>query len=300
MAERDGYGADPSTVFLTAGATAGIALILQVICSTSKTGVLIPIPQYPLYKAMVTVLDARPVPYFLDEEHGWAVDAESIEQAIDDAKASGIDVRCICVINPGNPTGSVLTETNITSIFEIAVEKKLVVLADEVYQNNVFSGNFISFKRVLRDLQKMRPETFDTVELVSLHSTSKGITGEGGHRGGYFELVGFPSDVVEQIYKLCSLSICPPVSGQCVLEMMVNPTSKSEESYEDYRKEQGIIFQSMEGQARVLFSSLNKLEGMSCQKPQVHIYLLCSMRHYLLGPGRDVPVSINHPTSCCR
>jgi len=255
-------------------ATAGIALMLQIICSTSKTGVLILIPQYPLYKAVVTLLDASPVPYFLDEERGWAIDAETIHQAIDDAKASGIDVRCICVI-PGNPTGAVLTEPNIRSIFEIAVDKKLVVLADEVYQNNVFSGSFISFRRVLRDLQKMKPGTFDGVKLVSLHSISKGATGEGGHRGGYFELVGFPSDAVEQIYKLCSISICPPVSGQCVLEMMLNPPKKSEESYEEYRKEQDIIFQNMEGRASVLFASLNKMERVSCQKSQVCIYFLC-------------------------
>jgi len=81
----------------------------------------------------------------------------------------------------------------------------------------------------------MQPGTFDGVELVSLHSIWKGTTGEGGYRGGYFELVGFPSDVIEQIYKLSSISICPPVSGQCVLKMMINLTRKSEESYEDYK-----------------------------------------------------------------
>lgn len=125
----------------------------------------------------------------------------------------------------------------------------------------------------------MEPGTFDNVELVSLHSISKGTTGEGGHRGGYFEPVGFPSDVIEQIYKLCSISICPPVSGQCVLELMLNPPRKSEESYQDYRKEQGIIFQNMKGRASVLFASLNKIEGVSCQQPQVRVYFLDQLRH---------------------
>jgi alanine transaminase len=282
MIERDGYKAGPSNIFLTAGATAGIGLMLQVICSTPKTGILIPIPQYPLYKAVVTVLDARPVPYVLDEEHSWAVDAESITQAVDDAKARGTEVKCICVINLGNPTGSILAEPNVRRIFEIAVEKKLVVLADEVYQNNVFSGSFFSFKGILRDLQILEPGRFGNIELVSLHSTSKGLTGEGGHRGEYFELVAFHSDVIEQIYKLCGLSICPPVAGQCVLEMMVNPPKKSEESYENYRKEGAVIFQNMEGRASILFASLRKMEGVSCQKPQVGIYLLCSTRHHLL------------------
>lgn len=110
-------------------------------------------------------------------------------------------------------------------------------MADEVYQTNVYQGKFHSFKKVLRNLQKETPKKYDHVELVSFHSVSKGMVGECGHRGGYFELVGFDEEVVAQIYKLVSISLCPPVIGQCLVELMVNPPKKGSDSYALYDKE---------------------------------------------------------------
>ena len=84
-------------------------------------------------------------------------------------------------------------------------------MADEVYQTNVFVGKFHSFKGVLRKMQKEKPGQYDAVELVSLHSISKGMVGECGHRGGYFELVGFNPEVEANIYKFVSIMLCAPV-----------------------------------------------------------------------------------------
>jgi alanine transaminase len=101
-------------------------------------------------------------------------------------------------INPGNPTGASLQAESIKSVIELAAEENLVVLADEVYQTNVFEGEFHSFKKGLRDLQsspRNKDGKFDNVELASLHSISKGMVGECGHRGGYYEMVGFDPKV---------------------------------------------------------------------------------------------------------
>jgi alanine transaminase len=76
---------------------------------------------------------------------------------------------------------------------------------------------------VLTRLQASVRGKYDNLELASLHSISKGMVGECGHRGGYFELVGFDPAVVEQIYKVASLSLCAPITGQCMVELMVNP-----------------------------------------------------------------------------
>ena len=84
---------------------------------------------------------------------------------------------------------------------KFAAERNLVLMADEVYQTNIFEGEFHSFKRALRTLQQKEPGKYDTVELASLHSVSKGMVGECGHRSGYFELVGFDPEVQAQIFK---------------------------------------------------------------------------------------------------
>lgn len=195
---RDGYPADPANIYLCAGASSGVNALLNIICASPQTGVLVPIPQYPLYTATLSLLNAQLVPYYLDEEKNWGTDVQSIKTALKEAQRKGIDVRAVVVINPGNPTGGSLSAEDITSVLEMAAQEKIVVMADEVYQTNVFEGEFMSFKKCLRDLQKSAKNhdgRFDDVELASLHSISKGMVGECGHRGGYYEMVGFDQEV---------------------------------------------------------------------------------------------------------
>lgn len=56
----------------------------------ANDGVLVPIPQYPLYSALLTLYNGALIPYYLDEEKNWGMDAEHLEQQIMDAKAKGI------------------------------------------------------------------------------------------------------------------------------------------------------------------------------------------------------------------
>lgn len=266
---RDGHPADPQDIFLTAGASAGVNALMTVLCSNPKTGVLVPIPQYPLYTATLSLLGAQCVPYYLNESSNWGMDMNSVKEAIKKAKDEGIDVRAMVIINPGNPTGASLPAKDIRNVIEFAAEEKLVIMADEVYQTNVFKGSFSSFKKGLRDLQKEVPEKFDNIELVSTHSISKGMVGECGHRGGYFELIGFDPEVVAEIYKFVSISLCPPVIGQCLVELMVNPPKKGDASYELYDKEYSAIFKGLHERATALYDAFQKMEGVEISEPQV-------------------------------
>lgn len=267
--ERDGFPANPQDLFLTGGASSGVSTLLNVICDGPKTGVLVPIPQYPLYTATLALLNAECVPYYLEEDKAWGTDVSAVEKSIKDAKAAGIDVRSVVVINPGNPTGASLSADDIKQVIDIAAEERLVIIADEVYQTNVFMGEFVSFKKRLRQLQQEAPGKYDGVELVSLHSTSKGMVGECGHRGGYFELVGFDPLVQEQIYKLVSIGLCPPVVAQCLLETMVNPPKQGQPSHAQYEKEYNGIRDGLHKRALALYHAFQRMEGVECQEPQV-------------------------------
>ncbi|KAJ5717755.1 hypothetical protein N7488_003401 [Penicillium malachiteum] len=271
--ERDGFPANPQDLFLTGGASAGVSTLLNVICNDSNAGVLVPIPQYPLYTATLALLNAHCVPYYLEEQKAWGTNVDAIKQSIAEAKAKNINVRSIAVINPGNPTGASLSPDDIKAVLDIAAEESLVVIADEVYQTNVFTGEFVSFKKRLRQLQQEQPGKYDDVELVSLHSTSKGMVGECGHRGGYFELVGFDPLVQEQIYKLVSIGLCPPVVAQCLLETMVNPPREGEPSYELYQQEYNGIRDGLHKRALALYNAFQRMEGVECQEPQGAMYL---------------------------
>lgn len=271
--ERDGFPADPAHIYLSTGASSGVNTLLNVICASKQSGIMIPIPQYPLYTASLALLDATPVPYNLDESKNWGTDLDIIRKSYEKGKADGLDVRCVVIINPGNPTGASLPEEDIRAVIDFANEKDLLVMADEVYQTNVFVGKFHSFKSVLRKMQQENPGKYDKVQLASLHSVSKGMVGECGHRGGYFELVGLDPEVEANVYKFVSIMLCAPVIGQCMVDLMVNPPRPGQPSFELYDKEYKGIFNGLQERATALHKAFDQMEGVHCAEPQGSMYL---------------------------
>ena len=66
-------------IMLTDGASSGIKYILRCLVSNKYEGILIPIPQYPLYSASITLLNGSCVPYYLDEENDWNANLKSVK-----------------------------------------------------------------------------------------------------------------------------------------------------------------------------------------------------------------------------
>ena len=63
--------------------------------------VMIPIPQYPLYSALIAKLTGTQVDYLLDEDNNWAASKETLEKQLDKARLDGVDVKALVIINPG-------------------------------------------------------------------------------------------------------------------------------------------------------------------------------------------------------
>jgi len=269
IAARDGHPADPEHIFLTGGASAGVALCISMLISDAKSGILIPIPQYPLYTATLAQFSGIPLPYHLDESSGWSTSPPAVEAAIKKAIADGISPKALVVINPGNPTGALLTAETQAELVKLCEKYSVVLLADEVYQANLHRGvehPFTSFKKVVRDLGSPVP-------IVSFHSTSKGVTGECGRRGGYFECTNISDEVLAMMYKMVSVGLCPPVSGQIGVDCMVRPPVKGEESYALWKKETDTIHAALAERTRVMAARLNKLPGVSCVDSPGALYL---------------------------
>ncbi|PWY99709.1 putative alt1-alanine aminotransferase [Testicularia cyperi] len=278
--ERDGYPSDPELIYLTTGASGGVQLLLQVMIAGPETGVMIPIPQYPLYSAALALYNAQPVRYDLNPFDDWSLDVNAMSKSIDEARSQGTDVRACAVINPGNPTGQCLSYENIQDLIRMAYNKRVVLLADEVYQANIYMPDrrpFHSFKKVLRDFAKSENADeriiADKVELVSFHSISKGVSGECGRRGGYFELTNMDADVEAQIYKLASISLCPSLQGQIGVDMLVKPPKQGDESYELYAKETSGIHATLQERSEKMAKKFGALEGVDVEPAQGALYL---------------------------
>lgn len=74
IAERDGHPCDPADIFLTDGASPAVKMALNLLIRNANDGVMIPIPQYPLYSASVALSGGAMCSYYLDESRGWGMD----------------------------------------------------------------------------------------------------------------------------------------------------------------------------------------------------------------------------------
>lgn len=72
------------------------------------------------------------VPYYLDEAADWGLSISELERQLADARGRGTEVRALAVINPGNPTGQVLSRANQEEVVRFCAREGLVLLADEV------------------------------------------------------------------------------------------------------------------------------------------------------------------------
>ena len=125
--------ADAKNVYLTNGAGEGVKLVFNMLIRGPSDGIMIPIPQYPLYSALITLFGGTQVSYYLDETQNWALETSDVKRKIESAKKAGINIRSIVVINPGNPTGQVLSRSNIEEIIDICYKNNILIIADEVY-----------------------------------------------------------------------------------------------------------------------------------------------------------------------
>jgi aspartate/methionine/tyrosine aminotransferase len=208
------------------------------------------------------------VGYELDESMNWAVSREELDKRLAKAKKEGLDVKALAMINPGNPSGNVMTHCDIQVLTEFCAENGIVMLADEVYQANVYAegAEFVSAKKVALDCQ------LHNLQLVSFHSTSKGLIGECGRRGGYMELHHIDPYIQTQLYKLASSDLCSGVVGQLMTSLMVSPPKEGGESYELFREENLKIFNGLKDRALKLVEGLNKIPGITCVPAEGAMY----------------------------
>jgi len=266
----DGVAADPELIFLTSGASEGAKSVLDLLIAGPQDGIMIPIPQYPLYSATITKAGGVQVNYYPNEDNGWTFDREMLEDALISAEEKGVKVKGIVVINPGNPTGAILDENSIREVIAFAKDHGLVIIADEVYQENIYSGEFVSFAKILGS---------EAVPLFSLHSISKGYYGECGHRGGYLEVRNPPQisgsnlNFADLLLKQASVSLCSNTAGQILTYLMVSPPEEGSPSYGQFNQEKQRTLDELHQKATMIREAFKQMDGVECFGRTAGMYL---------------------------
>ena len=130
---RKGFHADPSQVFVTVG---GKGVMVYAILGLVDPGdeVLVPDPGYPIYESLTRFVGATPVPIPIRMADDFRLDVDELASLITPR------TRVLIINSPANPTGGVLTRTDIERIAELAIRQDLWVLADEIYGRILYDG----------------------------------------------------------------------------------------------------------------------------------------------------------------
>lgn len=144
--------------------------------------------------------------------------------------------------------------------------REIALLADEVYQENQYTS------KAWQSFRKVALEKKSNVELFSFHSISKGFYGECGIRGGYVECLNIDPEVLDQVYKMASTSLCCNTLGQAMVASIFNPPREGEASFPLYQKERDGIMDSLKRKAQLTTKRLNEFSGVSCQVVEGAMY----------------------------
>ena len=237
-------------IFLGNGVSELIMMALQGLLN-NKDEVLVPVPDYPLWTAAVTLAGGIPIHYKCDESQGWEPDLDDIKARITKR------TRAIVVINPNNPTGSVYKRETLEGIIEIARQYNLIIYADEIYDKIIYD------EAVHHPIGSLADDVL-TVTMNGLSKTHR----VAGFRAGWMILSGAKDtarDYIDGLNILASMRLCANVPGQYAIQTALG----GYQSINDFTRPGG----RLHDQREIAWSMLNNIDGITCTKPMGALYL---------------------------
>jgi len=236
-------------VFIGNGVSELISMSMHALLDSGDE-VLIPMPDYPLWTAAVTLAGGKPVHYFCDESSDWNPDLDDIRSKVTPK------TKAIVVINPNNPTGAVYDRSILEGIAKIAIENDLIVYADEIYSRITYDNAVhIPFSTLAPDILT-----------VSFDGLSKSWRAT-GFRAGWMVLSGnkkCATDYIEGLDMLANMRLCPNMPAQYGVQTALG----------GYQSIKDLILPGgrLREQRDTAFKLANEIPGLSVIKPKGALY----------------------------
>jgi alanine-synthesizing transaminase len=246
-------------VLITSGASEAADLVLTALVNEGDE-VLIPAPGYPIYPAILNKLGAVARNYRLDEANGWQPASEEIEKLITPR------TRALVLINPNNPTGSIIPDETSRRLLEVAAQHRLLVIADEVYRELCFATSPTPASALAEELE---------VPLITLESLSKTHLVP-GWRVGWMRYTHEDrmSDLTRSIGRLASGRLCSPTPTQYA----IRPALEGDKGFLDEFKRE------IRKRRDFVVSTVSHIERLSCDVPAAAFYVMIKAHDPLERP----------------
>lgn len=234
---------DPDEVVVTPG---GKPIIFYSILCLVNPGdeVIYPNPGYPIYESIINFAGAKAVPVPIIEEKNFSLDVVQLKKLITSK------TKMIVLNSPQNPTGGIIEKQDLEAIADLTKEHDIIVLADEIYSEIIFEGQFHS----ISSFPGMKERTIILDGLSKTYSMT-------GWRVGYGI---FNKEIAAHIANLETNSVsCTATFSQIAsIEALNGPQDATRKMVEIFSK-----------RSKLIVDGLNDIKGIKCLKPKGAFYV---------------------------
>jgi aspartate/methionine/tyrosine aminotransferase len=128
---RRGVAVAPERIVLTASTSEAYSVLFKLLCDPGDA-VLVPRPSYPLVEHLTDLDGVVAEPYALEFHGRWSIDLDGIRRAL---AGSSRKIRAIILVSPNNPTGSIVSSSELGELTALAASHDLALIADEVFSD---------------------------------------------------------------------------------------------------------------------------------------------------------------------
>ena len=239
----------PDEILVTTGGSEAILFALLAVCEPGDN-ILVPEPFYTNYCGFAVMAGANVRPIATRADDGFHLPPRTIiEAAIDDR------TRAILWSSPGNPTGTVLTRHELEMLRDVALERGLYLLSDEVYREFTYDG--------ARHASLFHLDGIDD-RAVMLDSISKRFSACGARIGS---LVTRNRDILDSCLRFAQARLCPPTVDQiAAVAALATPQSYFDNVRQEYQDRRN-----------TLVDGLGAIAGVHCRRPAGAFYLMAEL-----------------------
>lgn len=241
---------DIEDIYLGNGVSELIVMSMQGLLDNGDE-VLVPMPDYPLWTAAVSLAGGKAVHYVCDEAADWYPDLSDMESKVTSR------TKAIVLINPNNPTGALYPKEILEGIIDIARRHELIIFSDEIYDRMVFDG------AVHIPIATLAPDLF----VVTMNGLSKSHR-ICGFRVGWMVLSGPKKHVkgyIEGLNMLSNMRLCSNVLAQQVVQTSLG----GYQSVDELLMPGGRLYEQRE----FITKAINDIPGLSAVKPKAGLYV---------------------------
>jgi aspartate aminotransferase len=245
VTKRTGVPTSIDNIVLVPGSKNILAFLLLAIIEPGDE-VIVPDPGYPIYRSLVNFIGAKPISAPIRQENDFRLDVEELRGLVTPR------TKLMIVNTPANPTGGVLTRDDCESIGQLAIERDLVVLSDEIYGRLTYDSEHVS----LYGIDGMAERT------VLLDGVSKAWAMCGWR-------LGFGAMPVELARRMDTLMINSSSCAAAFTQLA------AVEAFESPESDAAVDTMLAEFRRRrdILVEGLNRIPGITCRRPAGAFYV---------------------------